>query len=622
MDESPGAPPPTPTPTLSPKARALVAAVALAPYLVSLTGPFVFDDVFDIAENPANHAVWPPGWAASSRPLVALTFALCWMAGGGATWPFHLGNVLVHVGTALALQSLVWRGAALPHLPLRVRQGAASLATWTAALWAVHPLHTSAVSYVVHRYESMCSLFYVLAVLAFVRACEPGARRVPWAAALGASALAAGLSKEVAVTLPVSLLLVDLALVSRSLRGLARNAALHAVAVAGCVVSIGYALRPRDVNSSQGLHLTQLTPFDYALTQLGVIARYLRLVVWPSGLSFDYFDWPVARSLADVMPGALVTFAALGATAVLLARRPALGLVGAWFFVLLAPTSTVLPLAGELVAERRMYLALAAPALFAAFALLHLRERSSRLATGAGSAAVVLFAVVTARHNLAYRTAVGIFGDAVAARPHNVRARYNYGNALKDEGRIDLALAEYRECMARDVGYMDAYTNAVVAGQRLGLRNPWEGEEPAADAEQEEARVRPLFARSERAFGQGRRDEAVELLREATRLAPTSIEAHSRLAYVLVLAPDPLLRDGTEGLRAALRAWALNRSLFDPMTGTIVAAAYAELGRFDDALRVTAQLTAFLERAGLAPLLAEQRRLGARYLRHERWTPP
>jgi hypothetical protein len=89
-----------------------------------------------------------------------------------------------------------------------------------------------------------------------------------------------------------------------------------------------------------------------------------------------------------------------------------------------------------------------------------------------------------------------------------------------------------------------------------------------------------------------------------------------------VLDPDPLARDGTEGLRAALRAWALNGSLFDPMTGTIAAAAYAELGRFDDALRVTAQLTAFLERAEAAPLVAEQVRLRARYLRHERWAPP
>jgi tetratricopeptide (TPR) repeat protein len=390
------------------------------------------------------------------------------------------------------------------------------------------------------------------------------------------------------------------------------------------VVSIGYALQPRDMNSSQGLHLTQLTPFDYALTQLGVIARYLRLVVWPSGLSFDYFDWPVARSLGDVMPGALVTFAALGATAVLLARRPALGLVGAWFFVLLAPTSTVLPLAGELVAERRLYLALAAPALVAALALQHLRERAPRLANGAGALTVALLALATARHNLAYRTAVGIFSDAVAARPPNVRARYNYGNALKDEGRIDLALAEYRGCMARDVGYMDAYTNAVVAGQRLGLRNPWEGHETGtvADVERAEAEAAPFFNRSERAMQQGQRDAAVGLLREATRLAPTSMEAHARLAYVLLLDPNPAARQGAEGLRAALRAWALSGSVFDPMTGTMVAAAYAELGRFDDALRVTAQLMAFLERAGVAPLVAEHVRLRARYRRHERWAPP
>ena len=169
------------------------------------------------------------------------------------------------------------------------------------------------------------------------------------------------------------------------------------------------------------------------------------------------------------MPAALVTLAALGATVLLLWRKPALGLGGAWFFLILAPTSTFLPLAGELVAERRLYLPLVGPAVLAAAALALWQTKHRIAATATGALIVAALLATTIARNADYRSAASILGDNVSKRPGNARVRYNYGNALKDEGHIDLALGEYRECIRRDPGYMDCFANAVVAGGHLQL---------------------------------------------------------------------------------------------------------------------------------------------------------
>ena len=601
-----------------------ISALAIAPYLLSLTGPFVFDDTNDITTRADVHALWPPAWLDSGRPVVTLSFVLCWLVGGGATGPFHVFNVAIHTGNALLLREVVSRACSLPRVAAPVRAHAGTIATWTAALWCVHPLHTSAVTYIVHRYESMASLFYLLTLLTFLHMCEVASNRIRWSACLCVTAALACWSKEIAITLPVSLILMDATLVSDSWRSLVRRQGpAHGLVAVTCFVSILAVIGPRDVNSSQGMHLTELRPQDYARTELGVIARYMRQTVWPSDLVIDYYDWPIARTISEVMPGALVTIGALAITAALFARKPALGFVCAWFFILLAPTSSVLPLAGELVAERRLYLALAAPALLVALALNALRSFHPRLALALLSVVVSALSITTLVRNLDYRSATALFSRTVARRPNNPRARYNYGNALKDEGRFDLALAEYRSCIAIEPGYMAPYANAVAAANRLQLRNPWADEPPlsAAEAEARDASASALVARADADVPAGRRTEALAALREAARLAPRSDAAWVRLAILLSLEPDLLARRGDEALQASLRAWGLRGGVLDPSLGEALAAAFAELGRFDDAIRVAKQLRSYLEAAGMDGAAHAQGLQIDAYQRHERWMP-
>ncbi len=110
-----------------------------------------------------------------------------------------------------------------------------------------------------------------------------------------------------------------------------------------------------------GLGFAELTPLDYVRTQVGVIWHYLHLSVWPHPLVLDYFDWPIARqSSPSLWLAATVLVVAVLGSLWLVRRRHWLGFIGVWFFAILAPTSSVVPIVSEVAAERRMYLPLAA----------------------------------------------------------------------------------------------------------------------------------------------------------------------------------------------------------------------------------------------------------------------
>src|SRR3954451_7634239 len=102
------------------------------------------------------------------------------------------------------------------------------------------------------------------------------------------------------------------------------------------------------------------TPWTYLLTQTGVIAHYLRLALVASPLALDYDGWPMATSVLEGAQFALPLLIAFIATVWAIVRRQPWGFLGGWFFATLAPSSSVLPLATEIAAERRMYLPLAA----------------------------------------------------------------------------------------------------------------------------------------------------------------------------------------------------------------------------------------------------------------------
>lgn len=540
-------------------------AAGLAAYANSLAGAFVLDDHAHILDNPSIRALGLPA-RDGGRPLVALTLALNYAAGGVDPRGYHAVNLAVHLLAALALFGLVTRtlrrGAHRGDGPTAERLGLAA-----AVLWVAHPLTTQGVTYVIQRGESMMALFYLLTLYCAARSADPE-HPVRWQLLGVAACLLGALSKQVIVTAPVVVLLYDRVFLAPSLgEALRRRPLLHA-GVGACsllvVLATLAAFDPRQSSGVGSVH-AGVTWLEYARTQPEVVVRYLRLALWPSGLCFDY-AWPVQDSAARVAASAAVVAALAGITLWALRRHPGAGFLGACFFVILAPTSSVVPVR-DLAVEHRMYLPLAALVVLAVLGLRAAVARLPRPLVGALLAATAsALAAGTHARNRDYRSEEALWRLTAGQRPLNARAHANLAHALLARGADGEARAHLEtalrlrahnpraEVMLGDVEYRAArydeaarhYARAVamnpglaMAHNRLGTVFDVTGDLERAMGHYRDALERdPEYAEARYNVGRlheraGRLDEAITEFRGAARVDPLHANAHYRLGRAL-----------------------------------------------------------------------------------------
>ena len=243
-------------------------------------------------------------------------------------------------------------------------------------IWAIHPLNTEVVDYLTQRTESMMALCLLASLYAAIRSLMQR-RTVFWQIAAVIACACGMLCKEAMVVAPLLIVLYDRVFFFDSLRSaLAARWRLYAgLALTWLVLLAMMVPGPRSGSVGFG---AAITPWDYLLNQAVMIARYLCLAVWPRGLVVNYGP-PVSYRLADVWWQAAMVIGLVAATLAAFRWRPALGFLGAWVFITLAPTSSFVPIATEVGAERRMYLPLmAVAALLVIPGISALRQRSSR----------------------------------------------------------------------------------------------------------------------------------------------------------------------------------------------------------------------------------------------------
>lgn len=258
---------------------------------------------------------------------------------------------------------------------------------------------------------------------------------------------AAGMgTKEVMATAPLLALLYDRTFVAGSFaKALRRRWRLYLGLAATWLILLALvASGPR--SESAGFSLQQVSAWQYARSQPAIILHYLRLCVWPRPLVLDY-GWSVAESFREIALPSVAILAMLLTVVWAIRYRPAWGFLGMWFFLILAPTSSIIPV-GDLAVEHRMYLPLAA--VCALFVLLGDRllerifhalpiaaHRQGTVKTGLIAGIAIALGMATVDRNRDYHSAVGFWRDVVAKRPNHSRVYLNLGLALLEAGQTD-----------------------------------------------------------------------------------------------------------------------------------------------------------------------------------------
>jgi tetratricopeptide (TPR) repeat protein len=514
----------------------------LIAYANSFAGAFVFDDMLNIVGNPRVHHLWP-FWrvmAGRSRPLVELSVAINYALGGLDPWGYHALNLAVHLLAGLTLYGIVRRTLESERFQGRHFRTSSWLAAAVATIWVVHPLQTESVTYIIQRAESLMGLFVLLTLYCVIRGASSPRPRPWYLAAVGACLLGMG-SKEVMVTAPILVLLYDRLFLAASLQEIARKRWPLYAGLAATWLLLGAEVLFVTVNRQDWTLVKDLTPWQYAITQPAVIAHYLRLALWPRPLVLDY-AWRPVDALSRALPFLALLLALLAATAWSLWRGFWVGFWGLWFFLILAPTSSIVAIA-DLAFEHRMYLPLAAVVVVVIAGGHELFESlSARWGLPAEGrrwgealavvAVVAILGYLTIQRNADYRSPVVMWSDVVVKRPDNPRAHNNLGNVLNSSGRSAEALPHYAQAVRLMPEYVDAQYNLANALGRAGRADE------AIAHYTEVLRLAPAHPEAYNNLGlvlkeQGRLEEAIAQYKEALRAKPTFAEAHNNLGLAL-----------------------------------------------------------------------------------------
>jgi len=430
---------------------------------------------------------------------------------------------------ALVLLGLVRRTLVRPGLRERYGSTALPLAFAVALLWTLHPLQTESVTYTVQRTESLMGLFYLLTLYCFARSVE-SPRPGLWRGFSMVACLFGMASKEVMVTAPLMVLLYDRTFISGSFAQAWRRHRNFYWGLAGtwlllAVLMLGAGNRGQSTGFGAGV-----TWWSYAQTQLFAIAQYLQLSLWPHPLTLDYGRGLVSQT-SEILPGAVILALLAAGTAWALWRKPMLGFLGAWFLVILAPSSSVVPVITQTMAEHRMYLPLAAVVVLLG---LGLQASFGKRALWAAAILALAWGALTFTRNQDYRTTTVIWSEGIQMDPTAAQRHVRLASDLGQAGRLEECLQEYENALRLDPNNADTENTL---GAFLAFMQRHEG---AVAHYQKSISLNPKVAEVHQNLGEalralGRTDEAQKEHAEALRLKPDYADAHYSLGTLLLL---------------------------------------------------------------------------------------
>jgi len=500
----------------------LIFGAAAATFLPALQADFVnWDDFDNVVNNPGVHGLgraqlewmWTGAVLGHYIPLTWMSFGLNFILGGLKPWGYHLVNLLLHAANATLLY---WIARRLLQAALagdgRDADGAASSVDWGAAvaalLFAVHPLRVESVVWITERKDVLCGFFFLLSVLAYLRASVADTLRPGWRA-LSLSALAAALlAKASAMPLPAVLLLLDVYPLGRVRRlgwrrCLVEKLPWAVIAAAGAFIALSVVLKGTGVTGYESYGLGARVAMT-AYTFMFYPARWL----WPVKLIPLYELPPQLDPLAPRFLVPMAAFILVTGVLVALRRRWPSGLA-AWTLslLMLLPISGVVHSGHQLAHDRYSYLSGLGFALLAGGGITWLLDARARgrlsaviaRSVLAGAAAVLLIlAMGTWDQSKVWQDSETLWRWSVDIDPECAVCWNNLGTALTAQKRFAEAEAASRRALHLRPT-RPSYSNNVAVGL----------------------------------FGQGKTDEAEDMLRLALTLDPQHVGALTNMGALL-----------------------------------------------------------------------------------------
>lgn len=479
--------------SLSPIAHILlILLLGLAVYSNTFSVPFIFDDDPYIRDNPAisNFLYFKDAKQVLElnldkdvhnnfvlRPLTYFTFAINYHLHGFKVFGYHLVNLILHLGTALLVYHLFAvtlktgtmsncsRDDVTGHNPLNYLPLIAGL------LFVCHPLQTQGVTYIVQRFVPLATLFYISSLVLYIqfrRSTTLTSRALTYIFSLGAAVLAME-SKEIAFTLPVVICLYEFIFLSGKTSG--RVAGLIPFLLTMVIIPLKImqldapAMSDQASQTSQAINLvnfSDMTPFNYLITQFGVITTYIRLLFLPIGQKYDY-DTPLQNhffSTEVLLPLALLLLLIVTGIYLLIRSKNnclykiiSFGIF--WFFITLSVESSIIPIS-DLLVEHRVYLpsigffmALLAAAMVIFNKLRFDFNLKLKYATCLLLVIVLGLSVTTFARNHVWRDKIRYWQDAVEKTPNLWRPALNLSVAYMEVNRHDEAIRTLMKSIER-----------------------------------------------------------------------------------------------------------------------------------------------------------------------------
>jgi tetratricopeptide (TPR) repeat protein len=545
----------------------IIVVLGILIYSNTLDVPFAFDDTGSIIYNSiirdVRHIIDPQN-IYSSRLVGQLTFALNYKMHGLNVAGYHIFNLFIHILNALLVYWLLMLTFRTPYASAYLQKDVLKtsdpyhwIPLFSALLFVSHPVQTQAVTYIVQRFASLSTLFYLVSLVTYIQArgsdSTKKARYAFYAASI-ISAVLAMRTKEIAFTLPFIAVLYE----CMFFRGDIKKRMLYLLPLLPLlltvlVIPLTMMLTQSGSTGARGIdELTKIagsvdiSRWDYLNTQFRVIVTYIRLLFFPMNQNLDY-DYPIYRTFftPPVFLSFLVLLGVFCWGIYLLYRSYksdqangfscrviAFGIF--WFFVTLSVESSIIPIE-DVIFEHRLYLpsvgffmVFMSGIVFISVRLANRTKVAVKVFMPVLILVVISLSLTAYARNMVWSDKVTLWEDVVKKSPHKTRPHYNLGTAYQEQGRLDDAVKEYQTVINFNPDLVEPHYN-------LGLVYRTQGRLDDAIREYKTAiKLRPDNADPHNNLGvayqkQGRLDEAIKEYQTAINLDPDHAKAHNNL---------------------------------------------------------------------------------------------